>query len=97
MDVVLVVRDPGRFFLSSDWVKSFGTVESFRDEDWGRLRSRRVYYVTGLEVEFGFTAADWASTDPVDPGTKRVVSGGLRCVYDPQTILRRLVTAVQSS
>lgn len=75
IDIVLVVVDPGRYFTTEDWMKRFGEVSSFQDEDWGRLRSRRVSYIGGLEVEFGFTVVAWASTDPIDPGTKRVVAG----------------------
>lgn len=96
LDLVLLVANPERFFASADWIERFGEICSFRDEDWGRLRSRRVYYAGGLEVEFGFSDAAWASHDPVDPGTRTVVAGGLLCVYDPQSILRRLAAAVQS-
>jgi hypothetical protein len=87
---------PARYCLSVDWIKSFGDTCSFRDEDSGRLRSRRVYHVSGLEVEFGFTLAAWASTDPVDLGTKKVVADGLLCVYDPKSVLRPLAAAMQS-
>jgi predicted nucleotidyltransferase len=97
VDLVLLVANPERFFASADWIKRFGEICSFRDEDWGRLRSRRVYYVSGLEVEFGFSDAAWAITEPVDPGTKTVVDGGLLCVYDPQSVLRLLKAAMQSS
>ena len=96
VDLVLLVANPERYFVSADWIKRFGGICSFRDEDWGRLRSGRVYYVSGLEVEFGLSDATWASTDPVDPGTRTVVAGGLLCVYDPQSILRLLAAAMQS-
>ena len=68
----------------------------FRDEDWGRLRSVRVHYFAGLEVEFGFVSSDWASTDPVEAGTKQVVQGGLRPLYDPHGLLRRLAASVSA-
>jgi predicted nucleotidyltransferase len=96
VDLVLLVANPEKYFVSADWIKRFGEICSFQDEDWGRLRSRRVYYVGGLEVEFGFSDAAWASIDPVDPGTKTVIAEGLLCVYDPQSILRLLAAAVQS-
>ena len=96
VDLVLLVANPERYFASADWIKRFGEICSFRDEGWGRLRSRRVYYVSGLEVEFGFSDAAWASTDPVDLGTKTVVAGGLLCLYDPQRILRLLAAAVET-
>jgi len=94
VDLILVVSDPGLFFANADWINRFGNVRAFRDENWGRLRSLRVYYLTGLEVEFGFASPDWASTEPVDPGTKEVVAGGLRLLYDPEMRLRRLAASV---
>jgi hypothetical protein len=97
IDIVLIVVDPGRYFTTGDWMKRFGEVSSLQDEDWGRLRSRRVSYIGGLEVEFGFTVAAWASTDPVDPGTRRVVAGGVVSVHDPKSILRSLVAGMQNS
>jgi hypothetical protein len=56
--------------------------------------SMRVHYLIGLEVEFGFASPDW-TMDPVDPGTKQLVGGGLRLLYyDPEMRLRRLAASV---
>lgn len=97
VDLILVVCDPARFFADPEWTHRFGEVHDFREEDWGRCRSMRVYYLNGLEVEFGFVVADWASADPVDPGTKDVLSGGIRLLYDPDTLLQRLAGSVRSA
>src|ERR1700685_3934416 len=86
VDIVLLVVDPQRYFTTADWMTRFGAVSRFRDEDWGRLRSRRVDYIGGLEVEFGFAVSAWASADPVDPGTRRVVADGIVRIYDPKSI-----------
>lgn len=94
VDLILIVSDLGVFFANADWIHRFGNVLAFRDEDWGLLRSLRVDYLIGLEVEFGFVSPDWGSTDPVDPGTKQVVAGGLRLLYDPEMRLRRLTASV---
>src|SRR3974390_791536 len=61
VDLILVVSDPGLSFVNADWINRFGSVRAFQDEDWGRLRSMRVYYLTGLEVEFGFVSVEWTS------------------------------------
>jgi hypothetical protein len=50
-------------------------------EAWGRVTSLRVWYEDGLEVEFSLATPDWA-TSP-DDGTRRVVSDGLRVLWDP--------------
>ncbi len=96
VDLIVIVSDRELFFASTEWINRFGHVYTFRDEDWGRLRSRRVHYMTGLEVEYGFVSDDWANTDPVDRGTKEVVAGGLRCVYDPAMRLSRLAESVRA-
>jgi hypothetical protein len=67
----------------------FGGVAACREEDWGKVTSLRVFYQGGLEVEYGFALPGWAGV-PVDPGTSRVVSGGMKVLYDPQAILGTL-------
>lgn len=65
-----------------------------RAEDWGPLTERRVVLRSGLEVEFGFVSPSWASVDPVDPGTARVVGDGWSPLVDPDGTLARLGAAV---
>jgi hypothetical protein len=65
----------------------------------GRLRSGRVparvgeLLEGGLEVEVGLTEPAWAATDPVDPGTRRVVTDGMRILRDPDGRLAALAAA----
>jgi hypothetical protein len=35
----------------------------------------------------------WAATDPVEGGTRRVVTDGMSIVYDPEGLLARLMHA----
>ena len=56
-------------------------------EDYGAVKSRRIHYHDGLEVEFGVTGRGWAQT-PLDPGTRSVLAAGARVLYDPEDILR---------
>jgi hypothetical protein len=39
----------------------------------------------------------WAATDPVDPGTRRVVRDGMSILYDPGGLLERLAEACRQS
>ncbi|WP_406010148.1 hypothetical protein OG440_31650 [Streptomyces sp. NBC_00637] len=48
---------------------------------------------SGLEVEVGVGSARWARTDPVDEGTRRLVTDGARPLYDPAGILGALIRA----
>lgn len=68
-----------------------GTV--IRQERWGPLREVRVQRPSGLDVEMGIASLGWAATDPVDPGTRRVVHDGHHVVYDPDGILAALSAA----
>jgi putative hydrolase of the HAD superfamily len=49
-----------------------------------------VWYRDGLEVEYGFSDAAWAST-PLDDGSQQVVDGGLRIVYERDGLLTKLL------
>jgi hypothetical protein len=50
----------------------------------------------GLEVEVGIAEPVWAATDPVDPGTRRVVTDGLRILHDPDGRLAALAIAASA-
>ncbi len=94
VDLVIIVNDPQRSLANNQWLQHFGEVLRTSDEDWGEVQSKRVFYANGLEVEFGITARKWASTAPVDPGTKKVVEHGVRILLDRNGILDSLLRAV---
>jgi hypothetical protein len=73
--------------LDGDWLSHCGEVESFAVEDYGALKSLRVFYRSGLEVEFGLADPTWARA-PLDPGTESVLAGGARVLYDPSYVFR---------
>ncbi len=94
VDLVIIVNDPQRSLADNQWLQHFGQVLRTSDEDWGVVQSKRVFYANGLEVEFGITSRKWASTAPVDPGTKKVVEHGVRILVDRNGILDSLLRAV---
>ena len=57
------------------------------------MTERRFALPSGLEVELGVAPPSWASTDPVDEGTHRVVTDNVLVLYDPKGILARLLDA----
>ncbi len=71
-----------------------GSGELVHAGEQGVLSERRVRLPSGLEVDFGFVAPSWASTDPVDAGTAQVVRDGCRPLLDDSGLLERLVAAV---
>jgi hypothetical protein len=58
---------------------------------------RRLARPSRLEVELGITARAWVNTDPVDAGTRRVVTDGLRILHDPQAIFAALQKACRQT
>jgi predicted nucleotidyltransferase len=61
-----------------------------RVQSWGAVTERRFTTGSGLDVEINVGSPGWASTDPVDPGTRRVVSDGARLLHDPAGVLAAL-------
>jgi predicted nucleotidyltransferase len=92
VDLILIAEDPARLLEQRGWVEGFGTVSRVRVEDYGLVTSLRAWYLDGLEVEFGFTGRAWAS-QPLDPGTRWVIEGELRVLYERDKILSPLVSA----
>ncbi len=96
LDLMIVTSDPKHYSLESSWVSFFGEVQKITQEDWGIVKTWRVFFDHAMEVEFNITTEEWSNTNPIDPGTRRVVSEGMEIVYDPQAILSQLKVAVQS-
>jgi hypothetical protein len=69
-------------------VQRFGTVEKQQIEDYGNLTSLRVWYREGLEIEYGLTDERWAAI-PLDEGTRRVMAGGIRVLFERGDMLSR--------
>jgi hypothetical protein len=69
-------------------------VSLIRAEDFGRVRERRLATADGHEIEVCIGRPNWASVDPVDPGTASVVRGGLQPLYDPSRLLEDLLAVV---
>lgn len=94
VDVVIVVEDVGPYVRFDGWAQALGAQEMTRTRAWGVLRERRFVTRSGLEVEAGFVPPEWARTDPVDAGTRRVATDGLRIVHDPHGLLAALRGAI---
>ncbi|GAA1574032.1 GNAT family N-acetyltransferase [Kribbella karoonensis] len=92
LDVIVLTDVPERYLGEDDWLEVFGAVSVVRRQEWGPyLTEVRIQRASGLEVEVGITATAWAASDPVDPGTRRVVADGVRVLHDPEQLLAALV------
>jgi hypothetical protein len=95
VDLLILVADVSEYVHNQAWVSLFGEVAECREEDWGKVTSLRTFYEDGLEVEYGFTRSDWADM-PIDAGSLRVVSDGMKVLYDPLRILSAVQREVLS-
>jgi predicted nucleotidyltransferase len=96
IDLVLLCEELHAFLADTSWIHRFGEVRTCHTEDWGMVTSLRVHYRESVEVEFGLTTLAWAAF-PVDPGTRHVVSHGMRILWDREGLLGRLREVVSAS
>ena len=97
VDVVLLTETPSDYTEREDWLGEVGAVRLVQTADWGAITERRLILPSGLEVELGVGSPSWASLDPLDAGTRRVASDGLRVLYDPDGLLAAVVAACATS
>jgi predicted nucleotidyltransferase len=96
IDLVLLTTDPSQFD-DDCWARELELSVAIRTQRWGTVLERRFATPSGLEVEFTIASASWADTDPVDPGTQRVIQGGALVLHDPLLRLTRLVEACRQA
>jgi predicted nucleotidyltransferase len=87
VDVIILTTEVRKYFRDKQWVSLFGEAEKTEVEHWRRVQTLRAFYTDGNEIEFNFSTPDWTSI-PVESGTRRVVSDGMRILFDPQGILK---------
>jgi uncharacterized protein len=57
---------------------------------YGAVWSRHILLTSGQKIELSFGPLSWASTSPIDSGTRYVVHDALQVLYDPLGILANL-------
>ncbi len=95
VDVVIVTNRAELYVSTDDWAATLGMTELSEPRAWGVLTARRGIAASVVDVEFGITTVAWADVEPLDPGTRRVVSDGMKVIYDPKGILGRLIRAAR--
>ena len=82
VDFSILSAKPASLIDNQDWTARFGVACKTMTEQYGPTCSVRVFYEHGWEVEFGVADPSWARV-PLDSGTRRVISDGIRILYDP--------------
>lgn len=99
LDLIVLTDDLPGWTTGAGWL---GALEPWPDdlvftnaslETHGAARSWRIW-LGAAELELNFADINWADIAPVDPGTRRVVSDGLRILIDKDGLLDALARAV---
>jgi hypothetical protein len=92
IDLVLLTTDQVGY-ADNTWAHELVLGDVVRVQSWGPITERRFRTHSGLEVEINIGSPSWADTNPVDPGTRRVVTDGARILHDPNRPLAALLDA----
>jgi uncharacterized protein len=101
IDLMLLTPYPKRFQDSEKWINEINwqalgyEINGWEDKEYGVIWSRHVYLQDGTEIEFSFGAPSWASTQPIDEGTCRVIRDGCCVLYDPKSLISELIAKVK--
>ncbi|WP_062646535.1 nucleotidyltransferase domain-containing protein [Streptomyces maremycinicus] len=93
VDLVVLSTAPAKYAEDGGWARELALGEAIGVAERGPVTEWRYATASGLEVEVGVGPAHWARTDPVDAGTRRVVTDGAVPLYDPAGILGALIRA----
>ncbi len=94
IDFIILSSDKTKYRENLKWLEHFGTPNAVSKKEWGQLTSIRTIYASGLEVEFGIANLSWADVNPMDLGTRRVVSDSAKIVFDRRGLLKKLLEKI---
>ena len=101
LDLLILADNPELYRSTQDWLLHILLPGPFRiashsGATYGVVWSCHVALEPAAELELSFGSLDWASTNPVDAGTRRIISDGLRVIVDKDGRLQRIVESVKS-
>jgi hypothetical protein len=82
-----------RWLTEIDFQNAGFRLQSSESAIHGVVWSQHVYLRPAAEVEFTFAECSWASTDPIDNGTRLVLQDAFHIIFDRDELLTRLVVA----
>lgn len=88
-------RDNKAWMQSIHWEGMGCQLRDWKDQDYGLVWSRHVYLDDGTEIEFSFSSPHWASSEPVEQGTLRVVQDGCKVLSDPASLFANLIAKIR--
>jgi predicted nucleotidyltransferase len=100
LDLLILAVNPNQYQSDQGWLHQIILPEPFRilsgeSATYGVVWAYHVALEPATELELGFGPLDWASTDPIDAGSRRVVTEGFKVIVDKDGQLERLVGAIR--
>jgi len=86
VDLVIITTDPKKYITNTEWTRVFGKPITKKVDEYGQLTSLRIWYESGLEIDYGFTTREWIETLPEDE-RKQVTDDGLRVLFEKEKLL----------
>jgi uncharacterized protein len=98
IDLMLLTDAAFSYRESTEWLTALNlSIANWRDADYGAVWSRHITTPLGSKIELGFGEVSWANTTPIDAGTLRVVSDGMKILRDAHGILENLADCVRAA
>ena len=86
LDLVIITEAPQQYITNTDWARVFGKPITKKIEEYGALTSLRIWYESGLEIEYGFTTREWIQ-DVSENELKQITKDGLRVLFEKEKLL----------
>ena len=94
VDLLFLVENVEHFLRDMRWTQSLGDPTRMETEAWGNVRSVRIWYRDGLEVEFSVAGKGWAGL-PLDPGSAQILRERTVALLDPSGILKAAEQSIE--
>ena len=93
LDLVLLCERPDRFGPWLAEVPPLAPARFLHRRAWGPMTELRLRRRSGLHLDVGVAPLTWATVEPLDLGTARVLRDGVRIVHDPDRLLAEAAKA----
>ncbi|HXP76638.1 MAG TPA: nucleotidyltransferase domain-containing protein [Stellaceae bacterium] len=96
LDLLLLTNTLDHWSSDADWLPGVGLdeiameIKSAQLLRYGATRSWHIQLSPPAELELTFADLTWANLTPIDPGSRKVVSGGIRITVDKDKLLATL-------
>lgn len=89
LDLCIITNNKTEMIENHTFINIFGKFDKKQIEYYGACTSIRVWYESGLEVEFGIVKLSWIRL-PLDSGTHKVLNDGYKVIIDKKHYFQNL-------